>query len=112
MSLVVKNRDALAFRPALERRWSEALAAFQADGDIGGIGIRTRAHRLTEIDHLISRAGFDLKTWYGIRIFTDHLKDAPLTDDFPTVLAVEREAGERDPYRSVARLIHVIGEHR
>jgi SAM-dependent methyltransferase len=34
LSLVVKNRDALAFRPALERRWSEALAAFQADGDI------------------------------------------------------------------------------
>lgn len=112
LSLVFKNRDALAFRPALEGRWRDAAAAFQEDGDVGEIGIRTRAHRLAEIEQLISAAGFDLKAWYGIRVFTDHLKDAPVTDNFPAVLAVEGEASGRDPYRSVARLIHVIGRRR
>jgi hypothetical protein len=53
------------------------------------LGVRTRAHRLAEIESLITDAGFGLKAWYGI---------PPVTDAFPDVLAVEKEAG---PHRAV-----------
>lgn len=42
LSLVFKNADALAMRPALEGRWADALAAFDAAEDVGGLGVPTR----------------------------------------------------------------------
>jgi hypothetical protein len=34
-------------RPALERRWEDALAAFDATGEIGVLGVPTRADTRT-----------------------------------------------------------------
>jgi hypothetical protein len=54
-----------------------------------------------------------LEAWYGIRIFTDHLGNAPPGPDIDDILELEWQAGSRDPYRRVARLIHVIARrHR
>lgn len=109
LSLVFKNADALAMRAALERRWLQARDAFDADEDVGGLGIPTRAHRLTEVAGWLRAVGLGVVTWYGIRIFTDHLHDAPL-EELDAVLPVEAEAARRDPYRSLGRLIHVIAQ--
>src|SRR3954453_21441025 len=35
VSVMALNRETLAVRPALERRWDDALAAFDASGEIG-----------------------------------------------------------------------------
>lgn len=109
VSLVFKNADALAMRAALERRWQQARQAFDADEDVGGLGIPTRAHRLSEVAGWLRSVGLGVVAWYGIGIFTDHLHDAPL-DELAAVLPVEAKAARRDPYRSLGRLIHVIAQ--
>ena len=39
ISLLAKNAAALAMRPALQGRWAEAVEAFGADRDVGGLGV-------------------------------------------------------------------------
>lgn len=43
VSIVAKNRSCLAVRPALAGRWAEALSAFDADRQVNGLDIDTRA---------------------------------------------------------------------
>lgn len=112
VSLITKNAEALAMRAALEGRFADALSAFGADADVGGMGVRNRAHTVAAIAQWLDGAGCDLETWYGIRVFTDHLGDAPPDEDMADILAAEAAAGERDPYRGVARLIHVVARRR
>lgn len=107
VSLLFKNADALAMRPALEGRWADALAALDADGDIGGMQVPTRAHRREDITGLLAAAGLQVTAWFGIRIFSDHLHDQP-AGRLGELLPLEREAARRDPYRSVGRLLHLI----
>lgn len=109
VSVLAKNADALAMRPALEGRFADALAAFGADADRGGLGVPTRAHSLAVLAELLAAHGVELDAWYGVRVFTDHLGPVPPGDDFADVLQAERRAGERDPYRRVARLLHLVG---
>jgi S-adenosylmethionine-dependent methyltransferase len=109
VSVLAKNAGALAMRPALEGRFADAVAAFEADADRGGLGVPTRAHALDLLVDVLAKHGIELEAWYGIRVFTDHLGPVPPGDDFARVLEAERRAGERDPYRSVARLLHLVG---
>lgn len=37
------NAKTLAIRPALERRWADALGAFEASTERGALGVDTRA---------------------------------------------------------------------
>lgn len=117
VSVLAKNGDALAMRPALQRRWREATTALGHPpaggplGDVGGMGVRTRAHRLADLTALLAAESVRVVSWYGIRVFTDHLFDEA-ADDLSTVLAAEEAAGSRDPYRAVARLLHVVGRMR
>lgn len=111
VSLLFKNRDALAMRPGLEGRWDDALVAFDGHADIGGMGVATNAHGLDEITGLLSAAGAVREAWFGIRVFSDHLTGRPVDDRFEDILAVERRAARRDPYRRVARLIHLVARN-
>jgi S-adenosylmethionine-dependent methyltransferase len=111
LSLVFKNADALAMRPALEGRWSQAMPAFEATEDVGGLSVSTRAHRRSELEPELSAAGFECLAWYGIRVMSDHLADAP-TVRLDEVLPVESEAARRDPYRALGRLIHLVAARR
>ena len=44
-----------------------------------------------------------------MRVFTDHLGDTAVDDvPFERVLELELAAGAMDPYRGVARLLHVV----
>ena len=107
LSLVFKNADALAMRPALEGRWADAVAAFDRQEDVGGLGVPTRAHRLADVETWVRDAGFEVEDWYGIRVATDHLTGAS-SDHLDDVLPVEIEASRRDPYRALGRLIHLV----
>lgn len=110
VSLVAKNADALAMRPALEGRFEDAVDAFDAGEDVGGMGVSTRAHRIDDLIRLLSARSIRVSAWYGIRVFTDHVGAQAPGADLPAILSAEFEAGKRDPYRRVARLLHVVGE--
>lgn len=108
VSVLAKNASALAARPALEGRYREALGLIGADRAPGRLGVVTRGDTIEGLSEACREVGLVMERWYGVRTFTDHLGDAPPGHDLPDVLELEWEAGERDPYRSVSRLIHVL----
>lgn len=109
ISILTKNADALAMRHALEGRYEEALASFDAKRETNRLGLDTRTDTIPELSAKLEKHGIELEQWYGVRVFTDHLDDRPPGPDLSDVLEVEWEAGRRDPYRGVARLAHLVG---
>ncbi len=73
-------------------------------------GVETRGDTVEGLSALFEEAGLEVVRWYGVRVFTDHLGDQDPGTDLPEVLELEWQASRRDPYRSVARLIHLIGQ--
>lgn len=109
VSLIAKNAEALAMRPALEGRYADAVRAFAANSDLGGVGIVTRGDTLDSLSDSFKRCRLELVAWYGIRVFTDHLANTPPGDNSEIAVEAELRAGQTDPYRRVARLLHLIG---
>ncbi len=108
ISVLAKNADAAAMRPALEGRWADALVALQAGIDLGGHNVTSRSDTVEGIEALLAAAGATSEVWYGLRIFSDHYGDAPAGPGIDELCELEWLAGTRDPYRRVARLIHVL----
>jgi hypothetical protein len=100
---------ALAMRPALEGRYQDALSSLRADTDSGRMGVVTRGDTVEDLYGAFRESGVEELRWYGVRVFTDHLGDRMPGNDLPEMLDLEWEGGRREPYRSVARLIHVLG---
>jgi S-adenosylmethionine-dependent methyltransferase len=111
ISILAKNAAALAMRPGIEGRWADALDVLDTTVETGGLGVVSRADSLETIMSGLSHEGASTLAWYGVRVFTDHLRDAPVGPDFDHICDLEWAAGARDPYRQVARLFHLIG-HR
>ncbi len=110
VSLVAKNADTLAVRPALEGNWAEALASFDAARQINGLGVDTRGDSLETLTQMLADVGVERVAWYGVRLFTDGwTPDRPADDPESAALAVELEASRRDPYRLMSRLFHLVG---
>ena len=109
ISILTKNADALAMRPALEGNYKEALAAFDTKRETNRLGLDTSTDTIPELSKKLEKHGVVLEQWYGVRVFTDHLDDQPPGPNLPDVLEAEWKAGRRDPYRSVARLVHLVG---
>lgn len=108
ISVLAKNRDALAMRPGLQGRWADVLTVIDDSTETGNLGVTSRADDLSSVQRTLADAGADTEAWYGVRVFTDHLGDTPAGADFEQVLTAEWAAGSRDPYRQVARLFHLI----
>ncbi|MDA8322341.1 MAG: methyltransferase domain-containing protein [Actinomycetota bacterium] len=109
LSVMALNARTLAIRPAVERRWSDALAAFDASGEVGVLGTPTRADTVDGLSALMRRGGIDPLAWYGVWLFTDWLDLPPETTDAQAVAAVELQASQRDPYRQLSRVFHLVG---
>lgn len=71
VSIAAENAATLAVRPALAGDWKAALASFDADRQINGLGVDTRGDTVEELSALLSRSGVDTVAWYGVRLFTD-----------------------------------------
>jgi S-adenosylmethionine-dependent methyltransferase len=110
VSLIAKNGEALAMRAALEQRYADAIALFDADSDLGRVGVVTRGDSLAALVAMFERHQLSVLAWYGIRVFTDHLGDTPPGDDSALAVEAEWRAGQTDPYRRIARLFHLIGQ--
>lgn len=118
VSIMAGNANAAAVRPALERRWDDALAAFDARSEIGVLGLPTRADTVDELSGLLRDRGVDPLGWYGVWLFVDWLDlggvEVDPSDDKQVAAAarVELEAGRRDPYRQLSRIFHLVGRKR
>jgi 2-polyprenyl-3-methyl-5-hydroxy-6-metoxy-1,4-benzoquinol methylase len=112
VSIMTANAKASAVRPALERRWEDALAAFDSRTEIGVLGVPGRADTVEEISELIRSRGVEPLHWYGVWLFVDWLEfggAAVDPGDTKQVAAVELEASRRDPYRQLSRVFHLLG---
>ncbi len=118
VSIMAGNADAAAVRPALERRWDDALASFDTRTEVGVLGLTTRADTVEELSELVRSRGVDPVRWYGVWLFVDWLDlggtplDPDDDDQVAAAAAVELEAGRRDPYRSLSRIFHLVGRKR
>ncbi|PBC72076.1 methyltransferase family protein [Streptomyces sp. TLI_235] len=112
LSLLVRNADALAMRPALSGDWRTALAAFDSYRCTDRYGVPARAHRLAELTTTLTGISVPLRHWYGVRVFTDAAPDEATPVDgrqLAQLLDAEERAGRQDPYRQVAGLLHLVG---
>jgi S-adenosylmethionine-dependent methyltransferase len=115
VSIMTGNAKAGAVRPALERRWADALASFDARTEIGVLGVQGRADTVEELSDLLQRSGVEPLRWYGVWLFVDWLEfggtelDATDDEQVAATAAVELEASRRDPYRQLSRVFHLLG---
>jgi SAM-dependent methyltransferase len=121
LSLVARNGDAMAWRPALRRDWAATLtmldeveAARIAGRDAAyrnELGVDARADTVASLVAACRDAGLEVERWYGIRVATDGVpvdEPAPGGAELSALLEVEERLGRTDPYRQVATLLHVV----
>jgi S-adenosylmethionine-dependent methyltransferase len=115
VSIMTGNAKVGAVRPALERRWDDALASFDARTEIGVLGVPGRADTVEELSELMSSRGVAPLRWYGVWLFVDWLEfsgaelDPSDVEQAAATAAVELEASRRDPYRQLSRVFHLVG---
>jgi SAM-dependent methyltransferase len=115
VSVMTGNATTGAVRPALERRWGDALATFDARTEIGVLGVPGRADTVEELSELLRRGGVEPERWYGVWLFVDWLEfagaelDPGDAGEVAATAAVELEASRRDPYRQLSRVFHLVG---
>ena len=115
VSVMTGNAKTGAVRPALERRWSDALAAFDSRTEIGVLGVQGRADTVEELSELMRGGGVEPLRWYGVWLFVDWLEfggaelDPHDAKQVEATAAVELEASRRDPYRQLSRVFHLVG---
>ncbi len=115
VSIMTGNAKAMAVRPALEQRWDDALAAFDATAEIGMLGVPGRADTVEHLIELMRSRGVEPLRWYGVWLFVDWLEfsgvelDPNDTEQVAATAAVELEASRRDPYRQLSRVFHLVG---
>jgi S-adenosylmethionine-dependent methyltransferase len=115
VSIMTGNAKASAVQPALERRWEDALVAFDARSGIGVLGVRGRADTVEEVSELLQSGGVEPVRWYGVWLFVDWLEfsgaelDPSDSEQVAATVAVELEASRRDPYRQLSRVFHLVG---
>lgn len=110
VSLLALNAATLAVRPALEQRWADALAAFDARRERGVLEVDTRADTVAELSERLQVQGIEPLDWYGVWLFSDWLELTTTDpDEVAAVAEVELEAGRRDPYRQLSRVFHLVG---
>jgi SAM-dependent methyltransferase len=115
VSIMTGNAKTMALRPALERRWDDALGSFDATTEVGVLGVQGRADTVDELSDLLQSRGVAPLAWYGVWLFVDLLEFSGVTLDpndttqLAATAAVELEASRRDPYRQLSRVFHLLG---
>jgi len=112
LSLLEKNRLALSMRPGLRGEYAEAIRVLDDPVASGNLGIPNRSRSVQEWTDLLTATGWRVDSWVGIRLFSDLAADDLSAERFDELVRLEREAGRREPYRSVARLVHISATAR
>lgn len=112
LSIMSRNLLANGFREALRGDYGIARRLIETGepSSLGNLGISTRADDPSMIMGEMEACGFADCDWQGVRIFSDHLDACSFEDQQALeLIALERAASQRDPYRAMARLFHAMG---
>ena len=115
VSIMTANAKTMAVRPALERRWDDALASFDVMTEIGVLGVPGRADTVEGLSELLLLGDVEPVRWYGVWLFVDWLEfggaelDPTDSEQVLATARVELEASRRDPYRQLSRVFHLVG---
>lgn len=113
LSVMALNVKTLSVRPALEHRWADALAAFEATGETGVLGVATRGDSVEDLSQRLEGHGVSAMDWHGVWLFSDWLDLDDLDATELTRLAeLELRAAATDPYRQLSRVFHLLGRRR
>jgi SAM-dependent methyltransferase len=107
-SLLAKNADGMAFRAFRESSIDEAIRWLDDSGGLGHLGVKTTAQSIDELVDIAWEVGATVRSWAGVRIFTDALTAPVLDADYEKVIELEWRAAQRDPHRHTAALLHVL----
>ncbi len=112
LSLTFANRDWLVLRAGRRGDYAGALRLL---GEPGGTAAHSpRAHRAVtaaELDAHLSKAGFEVTGVYGVNVFAEGRDDDLDGATLVALLELERCVAGREPYRSGAQVVHLIGRH-
>jgi S-adenosylmethionine-dependent methyltransferase len=109
LSLGFANRDWLVLRAG--RRGEHAGALRLVHGREAGRP-PAPAMTLAEIEAELERAGFEPVAACGVGVFVDSGDDDPDPAGLAALVELERLVAGREPYRSSARTVHVVGRRR
>jgi S-adenosylmethionine-dependent methyltransferase len=109
LSLGFANRDWLVLRAG--RRGEHASALRLVHGREAGRP-PAPAMTLAEIEAELERAGFEPVAASGVGVFVDSGDDDPDPAGLAALVELERLVAAREPYRSSARSVHVVGRRR
>ncbi len=117
LSVTVTNRLAEPLRAAIMRHDLDAAkdslenGGFRRFGE--ACGKELALNDFAEVDDWFANAGIRVAVRRGIRVVNDYLvgaDDLKLSPDgYASLFALERELSEREPYRRIAAMLHVIG---
>jgi S-adenosylmethionine-dependent methyltransferase len=110
ISVLSLNPCASAMRSGLQGRWREAAAYLGAAPHVDSPYVPSREHTREEVSELLEAAGARIEGWHGVGVFTDHLTETLVVSNPAEVNLVEWLAGNKDPYRQVARCFHLLAE--
>ena len=118
LSLVVSQRHAAVLARAMAGHFTQAMrlldgSSFGGRSEDQPTDSRSSEHRFTaeELTGLLERAGFEIRSSHGIRVFTD-LVPSSLLDLEPgaaaALLELERAVSERPEYLTLASQLHLV----
>jgi SAM-dependent methyltransferase len=111
VSIMTGNAKTVTMRPALERRWDDALASFDSNVN-NSMGVAAQDDTVENISSLLQANNVQPLGWYGVWLFADLLEmtGTPVgRSEWEQMAAVELEASRRDPYRQMSRVFHLLG---
>ncbi len=109
LSILCVNKDSYAMRSGLQGRWREASAILE-NRPFKSDYAPSRTQTRDEVVQVLEASGSQVRSWHGVGIFTDHLPEKAALEDLVEISQVEWLAGNREPYRSVARCFHILAE--
>ena len=108
LSLLAKNMNGLAFRAVREATVDEAIMLLDDSQGLGHLGVNTGAQSIQMIAEIGFASGSTVRSWAGVRMFSDTPTDPVLKADADRVVELEWRAARRDPYRHAGALLHVL----
>jgi S-adenosylmethionine-dependent methyltransferase len=110
LSLTFANRDWLVLRAGRRGDYTGALRLLEGHGSLSEQ--RHQAHCAMTTEQLVSdfaKAGFDLVGAYGVGVFAEGRDDEAEGAAPRALLELERRVAGREPYRSGAQVVHLVG---
>lgn len=106
LSLLAKNAEALVYRAVAEASVDDAMRVLDDSQSVGHLGAVTGAQTVQQISDFGLAAGATLRSWAGVRIFSD----VPATEaaDDEKLIDLEWKACRREPYRRNGALVHAL----